>query len=80
MRKMLAISGALVSMAVFTTAAPAVAAPHCKVISTSSVEQVRNVTGAPGSNGATVQHRTATTTVTKCKGRTSSATTYTAWS
>jgi hypothetical protein len=88
MRKMLAISGAVLGLSVLNTAAPAVAAPHahgCKVVSTTTVVQTLppgTVTGISHGEpvfSKTPQHRTATTTVTKCKGRTSSTTTFTAW-
>lgn len=47
MRKMLAILGALVGLAVLTNASPAVAAPAhgCHVISSSTQTQTRDVTG-----------------------------------
>jgi hypothetical protein len=53
---------------------------HCKVTSTST-EQTRDVTGVDqgGTYGTGIQHRTQTTTSTRCRGKVTTVVTYTPW-
>lgn len=82
MKKFIAATAVAAALVIPAPATAAAKAHGCKVVSVTSVQQVRDVTGvqlAPGVYGHGIQHRTATTTVTKCKGRTGSAVTYTSW-